>query len=657
MKALLLAATLLSTLAFSESPVQTTGVPALSGKVSITEGTLRMRRRHENDMDFSKYNPFYWQGRGGKYRIEDYTGVGQKKLIVTLESEWPQRYITTAGPDFSAVYTGDPLSPTEHMRSKFLFNIRMNHVRDYKLFTATLDEGAFNAAGEAMKPGKILTMEFRFFLDENTEEFRKQKAANPHTLSAYYTEFVRIKLGEPGIVIDDPFHANGEPSDLRYSGGRTTTPTARVEPWKALQQMAFNMSPANAQAFLFGRAWFHTDFSSGQHVSEDSDDKPSVFFEGDRAYRAGFQGGAFNAKTCVSCHHNDGISLLPTLGSETSTTVIRTADTRDGALQKHGSFLSQVQPDGPDSEGKVKLIRWETRQEKFADGQVVELKKPIFEVSSTLDKSFLGTSVRRTLPIIGMGLLEAIPDATIRQWAKDNGGTVSIVDGKIGRLGHKAERASVREQIISAMTTDLAVKLDISQYSDAKNARSGKGNLFTPAVDDMETYVRLLGVPPRLNPEDAQIKRGSLVFSKIGCASCHIPSVTTGNHKFAELSQQEIQPFSDLLLHDMGEGLQDDIPNKMQRYWRTTPLWANKDVKHSTDSRQGQFAPGNVSILWTDAWKAAGQNKTCYLHDCRASTYAEAILWHSGEAEESKEKFRSLPESEREDLFRFLGDI
>src|SRR5690606_21040682 len=99
---------------------------------------------------------------------------------------------------------------------------------------------------------------------------------------------------------------------------------------------------------------------------------------------------------------------------------------------------------------------------RFTDGEVVQLRKPIYEVVSSLDKSNLGTSVRRTLPIVGMGLLEAIPEAQVREWAKTNGGTVSIVDGRVGRFGWKAERASVREQIISATTIDLGVQLDVS---------------------------------------------------------------------------------------------------------------------------------------------------------------------------------------------------
>lgn len=641
-----------SDLAFGASKPVTAGEPWITGQVSVTEGAFRMRRRHENDMDFSKYNPFYWEGRLGTYKIEDFTSKGERKLKVTLTSEWPQNYIPTRGPDFSAVYTGDPVSATEHLRSKFLFNIRMNHVRDFRVFEATLDEGYFNAAGDAMKPGAILTMEFRFFMDESFSGWQQQKAANPHNLSAYYTEFVRVKVGYPGVVIDHPFESNGEASPLRYSGGGTTTPTARVEPWKALQQQAFNMRPNNDQAFLNGRAWFHTDFGSGQHVSEDSDDKPSVFFEGDRSYRAGYAGNSYNQRTCIACHHNNGTSLPVDVGGFSNSVVIRTnkAGTRDA----HSSFGKQVQTDGDKWEGSVKITRWETKEEAFADGNKITLRKPIYEVTATngTNKDNLGMSVRRPQAIIGMGLLEAIPSSQLDQWAKDNGGK------RAGRFGWKAEQGSVRDQVISAISTDMSVETEAGGSIDCKNGcKKGKGKLFAPAVDDLTTYVQLLGVAPRLNPENAKIQRGAQHFGVLGCNKCHIPAVRTGDHKFPELAHQDIQPFTDLLLHDMGDGLKDDSGNDKAKLWRTAPLWGLKDVRAANNSRQDEFRPGDVSIVWTRAWEAVKGNPVTLLHDGRASSLEEAILWHGGEAEAAKQAYRKLNKYERDELHSYLWDL
>jgi len=650
---LLFLSLLLCDLAFASTPVLVP-LPAQTGQVSVTDFVPRQRRRHENDMDFSKYNPFYWQGRGTTVKIEDFTSAGKKRLTVTLTTEWPQNYIPTRGPDFSAVYTGDPLGRDETLRSKFLFNIRMTHVRDSRVFTATLDEGAFNAAGEAMKPGKILTMEVRFFLDESFPDWKKQKQANGHNLSAYYSEFVRIKLGEPGLKIDHPTQANGEASPERYSGGSMTTVTTRVEPWKALEQAATNLRAENAQAFLFGRAWAHTDFTTGQHVGEVSDDKPSLFFEGDRAYRAGYQGTAYNVQgACVSCHLNNGSALLGS--GRTDTTILRTADSRD--LTAHKAFGSQVQTSGAKAEGTVS-VRWEYSKEAFSDGESVELRKPIFDILSGLDKSNLGTSPRRPLPWVALGLIEAIPDDTIRGYAKDNGGTVSNDEWRVGRFGHKAERATIEDQVQSAMTTDLGVQTEKFSMLDCSNGcKGGKGKLFQPAIDDITTYLALLGPPPRMNPEGHGIMRGGLTFRKIGCAKCHIPSARTGGHRFTELMNQDVQLFSDFLLHDMGEGLKDSMGGKLSSMWRTAPLIGFAAKRASTDSRPNQFRPGDISILWSSAWDAVRSNRIDMLHDGRARTLQEAVMWHAGEAEASRQEYKKLPKEDRADLHSFLEDI
>ena len=633
------------------SPVSSSGgLPEISGKPSVTTGSIRVRRRHENDMDFSKYNPFYWEGRQGSFKVEDYTSKGENRIEFTLYFEWPQDYIPTRGPDFSAIYVGDPSSATEHLRSKFAINARMRHVRDNRVFAWTISDGDFRAFANELQRGKVLTIEFRSFMSESFSEWQKQKARNPNNISSYYSEFFRIKIGEPGLIIDNPDKPNVEPSPKRYAGGQTTTPTTRVEPWKALEQQALNIKPEHSQAFMFGRTWSHTNFSTGEHSGEDSDDKPSVFFEGDRAFRAGFQANAYNSQTCVSCHEQNGSKLLPPVGQPVHTTILRTAG--------HPSFGQQLQTEGPGSEGTARIKEWKTKVETLSEGERVELRYPVWEVSSSRSTADLHFSPRRPLPWVGLGLLEAIPSDTIKAWAKENGGKISDDGGKIGRFGHKAERGSLRDQILSALNIDLGVKSDSSQFSDCvTNCKGGKGNLFDPAMNDVETYISLLDVPPRLHPEDQEVARGDITFRRIGCASCHVPDVTTGSSKFPELANQSIQPFTDLLLHDMGEGLEDSIPDSRKRLWRTTPLWGFAAKRASSDGRTNQFRPGDVSILWENTWKAAEQNKIEMLHDGRARTLSEAILWHGGEANASKEAFRALSKLERKDLLKFLEDI
>ena len=135
--------------------------------VAVTEGTIRVRRRHENDMDFAKFNPFYWDGRQAWFKVEDHTSRGEKRIVFTLRTEWPQDYNKLRGSDLSAIYTGNPLGD-ETGRSKFAINVRMKHVADFTHFEYELGEDVFRQHPEDLQRGKLLTFEFRFFNSEST---------------------------------------------------------------------------------------------------------------------------------------------------------------------------------------------------------------------------------------------------------------------------------------------------------------------------------------------------------------------------------------------------------------------------------------------------------------------------------------------------------
>lgn len=622
----------------------------------VTEGQIRPRRRHENDMDFSKYNPFYWEGRQSQFKVEDFTVAGSKKIRFTMTTEWPQNYIPTRGPDFSAIYSGHPSAADETMRSKFKINMRMKHIRDFRVFEATLDEGVFNTYPDAFKKGALLTFEFRFFMDESFSDWQKQKQKNSHNLSAYYSEFFRIRIGEAGLFIDDPHTPNAVPSPLRSSGGWTTIPTVRVEPWKALQQQATNITLANAQNFMTGRTWFHTDFETGEHVKDPSDDKPAIFYDDTKDLRAGFAGNAFNVKSCNTCHENNGTSLLPAEGGEVNHSVAKTFDKTRG--EGHQSFGDQLQTSGSKAEGKLKLGSWEKKIVTLDDGTAVTLKKPVFLVESSSDKKDLGLSIRRPSAMIGMGLLEAVPADTLKKLATSNGGTYEVIDGKIGRFGWKADKNSLKQQIGAALKNDMGVTSKNFVELDCGNGcEKGRDEASEESIDMMEAYLTLLGVPPRMNPTNANIQAGEKIFDSLSCGTCHVKKLVTGDSKYPEVARQTIQPFTDLLLHDMGEGLADDSGTEMARKWRTAPLWGMKNVKHSTDDHLKDFASGNINILWEDAHKAADKNKVQFLHDGRAETLMEAILWHGGAAEKSVGAYKKLTKAQRESLEAYLWDL
>jgi CxxC motif-containing protein (DUF1111 family) len=625
--------------------------------VAITEGVIRVRRRHENDMDFSKYNPFYWEGRLTQFRIEDYTPRGENKIKFTLLTEWPQDYVVHRGPDFSCIYIGDPLAH-ETLRSKFALNFRMKHVANFKHFEQVVDEGAFRAFPKQLMPGKVLTLEYRFFNNEAHAPWKTQKERNQHNLSAYYSEFFRIRVGSPGIHIDNLQQHDALPHPDRYSGGWTTIPTVRVEPWKALQQQAFNLTPKNSQAFLLGRTWFHTDFNSGKHVGDRSDDKPSVFFKEMEDLRSGYSASLYNVTACNACHIRNGSAPLPN-DSQTPihTTVVKTMDPKSG--NPHSRFGGQLQTSGGDREGTLFIKKFTKRDVRLSDGTIISLSKPEFTIEDSEVDSTVALSPRRTPALIGMGLLDAVPDKQIRELARSSKGEVSELSGdRLGRFGWKASQPTVRAQIRDALLNDMGILSKGKSRIDAPGgAKEGRGALPEKAIDELETYVALLGVPPRNNPTDPQVVAGEKLFQSVKCQSCHVSTLRTGRSKFPELQNQTIHPYTDLVLHDMGPGLKDEAPNRHAQFWRTAPLWGLKNALHASDDFLVAFRAADTNVNYEQTQAAAKKIQPQLLHDGRAKSLAEAILWHGGEATESVELYKKLTESQRSELEDFLWDL
>ena len=207
---------------------------------------------------------------------------------------------------------------------------------------------------------------------------------------------------------------------------------------------------------------------------------------------------------------------------------------------------------------------------------------------------------------------------------------------RVGRYGWKAEKVSVEHQVADALEADLGVHSRVIQ--DA----GGQAELDDQDLLRLTTYMRLVGVPPQRDRDDPVVQRGELLFRATGCASCHAPEVVTGDsHAFVELRKQDIRPFTDLLLHDLGEDLADqsgasgdrtgeDRPSASE--WRTPPLWGVGLVRDVS---------GQVNLL----------------HDGRAHSVLEAVLWHGGEASAVKERFSQLSNEDREALLRFVESL
>jgi CxxC motif-containing protein (DUF1111 family) len=331
-----------------------------------------------------------------------------------------------------------------------------------------------------------------------------------------------------------------------------------------------------------------------------------------------------------------------------------------GGPNPHRIYGDQLQNEGilgrVPAEGDPRLS-WEIRSVAMADGEIVQLRAPVLELQH-LNFGPLGTevmtSVRVAPALVGVGLLDAVSEDTMRALAADEQrkglrGRPNVVWDLIksrealGRFGYKANQPSVEQQIFTAYHADLGVT---SRWFPEENCTDvqlqclaeppgGHPQLPEAFLDPVLFYARALAVPARRNLDDAQVRRGEALFALAGCDGCHSPTLQTGDYAaLPALSHQTIHPYTDLLLHDMGEGLADGRPDFRAgpRDWRTAPLWG---------FGLSQTVNGNDSLL----------------HDGRARNVTEAILWHGGEAQPSREAFRMMPKADREALFAFLRSL
>lgn len=334
--------------------------------------------------------------------------------------------------------------------------------------------------------------------------------------------------------------------------------------------------------------------------------------------------------------------------------------TPHGGPRPHPDYGDQLQTFGVPrllpAEGRVQ-VRWIERSVTFGDGEVLALRSPDIRIA---DPGFgaLGNDVMfspRVAPaLVGMGLLDAVPEATIRELAaREPGdgiaGKPNIVwdvgAGKpaVGRFGLKANHPSLRQQVAAALIGDIGLSTTMFPEQNCPPVqKTCKEMMFagTPEITvqrfaALEAYLRTLAVPARRDVADPQVLHGEQLFESARCAACHVPELRTGDYPSEPLlANQLIRPYTDLLLHDMGEALADHRPDYQASgsEWRTAALW-------------GMGLSGTVN------------GNTALLHDGRARNAAEAILWHGGEATVSREAFRAMPKADREALLRFLASL
>ena len=373
-------------------------------------------------------------------------------------------------------------------------------------------------------------------------------------------------------------------------------------------------------------------------------------------------GPTFNGQACSSCHVLDGRGAPPDPdGTETRLGLLLRlsvpGETPTGAPAAHPAYGGQLQDranlDVP-AEGRI-AVELETIDGRYADGTPYTLTQPTYSV---IDEAFgpLGDdtmiSPRLAPQVIGVGLLEAVPEATIRDAADPDDADGDGISGRpnnvwderrgelvLGRLGWKANVATVEQQVAGAFLGDIGITSSLHPDADcppgqtacAEAINGGEPELTDDRLAAVTFYGRTLSVPAMRDADDAAVRDGYELFDSLGCASCHTPTLQTGDSDIAALADQEIHPYTDLLLHDMGPGLSDGRPDfdAAPEEWRTPPLWGIGIVDEVNGER-------------------------FLLHDGRAATLEEAILWHGGEAEAAAEAFRTAPADDRRALVAFL---
>lgn len=421
-----------------------------------------------------------------------------------------------------------------------------------------------------------------------------------------------------------------------WLGGQTTLPYQYSnEPEHRFKQTAGNISPTNGLPFMLGRRLHHTDFGNGVHSEPDN-----PVFTG----HVGKLGPKFISRSCVECHVNNGRALPAAVGVPLTKWVFKVGNDASGTAHPALGSVLQPQSSGGPNEGNVTIASYTTMGGQYGDATPYSLQKPNYSFSGTTPVFF---SARIAPQLVGLGLLEAVSESTIAALADPDDANADGISGRVqtildpetnqqrmGRFGNKAGKARVSHQIASALNTDMGVATPVFPILDGEMS-GGAPELSSSDLDLMTRYVALLGVGARRELTNAQALQGEQLFTSASCVKCHTPTLTTsGYHPMAELRNQTIHPYTDLLLHDMGSGLADNMGegNAAGSEWRTAPLW-------------------NIGLT---SGVSGGE---AYLHDGRARTLEEAILWHGGEAETAKEAFRTMSAADRAALIKFLKSL
>jgi CxxC motif-containing protein (DUF1111 family) len=377
-------------------------------------------------------------------------------------------------------------------------------------------------------------------------------------------------------------------------------------------------------------------------------------------------GPLYNAISCGSCHFKDGRGkpTLSGIDGEVNEGLLFRINTGMGG--EHGSTLpdeiygGQIQPNGiMGVNGETKpTVTYAPVTGKYADGSTYTLRKPVYQFTNLQYGALTATNIspRLAQQLPGLGLLETVTEQTLLKNVDEADVNGDGISGRanyvwnavtqtttIGRFGWKANQPSLLQQTAAAFNGDIGITSNIfpkdhitviEQNTIGNKANGGEPEITDKDLQQVVFYLQTIAVPAQRNYTTETIVKGKQLFVQLNCSGCHLPKMQTGSNTIASLNNQTIRPYTDLLLHDMGEGLADGAADFLAtgNEWRTAPLWG-------------------IGMIKT-------VNKQVFLlHDGRARNIEEAILWHGGEAEKSKTGFTRLSKSEREAVLQFLENL
>lgn len=447
----------------------------------------------------------------------------------------------------------------------------------------------------------------------------------------------------------------------RLSGGSATN--RRRFDRDAFSQPSANLSFEARAQFAIGNGLFRRPWVSSPSSTRSADGL----------------GPLYNARSCQRCHLKDGRGHPPVDENDSAVSMLVRLSVPPRTKEEHallasgraavipeptyGTQLQDVSVPGLAAEGKIRITRTE-REVVFEDGTKMALEEPHYEIAGTrygpMDPQAM-MSPRVAPPMIGLGLLEAIAASDILEGADPDDADGDGISGRarwvwspehrrvmLGRFGWKAGTATIVDQSAAANSGDIGISSPLAPApwgecterqqacrSRLHGARPGEFEAPASVMDAIVFYTRQLAVPARRGENDPTVLQGKALFYRIGCIGCHTPKhATRRDWPVEELAGQLIWPYTDLLVHDMGDDLADGRPEgeATGREWRTAPLWGI----------------GMTEVV---------NGHTRFLHDGRARNLAEAILWHGGEAEPARLAFQSMSPVERSALLAFLNSL